>query len=779
MAEESANRPLVNECAMVEESRFFGHSPITQIDLVRVVRGHVRMRRRAFIKVLGSGLSSLSVVGVRRAVAATIGTGTSGEDSPGPGAQTGEVLALKTNTATFRINATGSLSAIEGSGGRNYVAPGEPAPVLSLRVAGKLHPANRAVWTAARNTLTLDFDNIGATATLAVREKATHVAFELIGLRIKEPVELVVWGPYPTIIGDLVGEVIGVVRDSEFAVGIQALNAKTLGGFPSQESDIEPEGVVADDSGTYPGLPSELRKQQRWLGETAKHTPFGSCLQAYCRNRGEVRSITNWGNENFPVLPFDDGGVVGSKIALLAVPAAAALPTIGEIEVAEGLPHPMLNGTWTKVAPGATASYLIVDFGESTIDQGIEMTRRAGLKYLYHSSPFETWGHFKLKPSLFPNGWDGFRECVLKGRKAGIGVGFHNLSNFITPNDPYVTPKPDARLAVTGRSVLASDLDKEQTTIQVADPTFFQKKTAMNTVVIGEELISYGSVSADAPWRLLECQRGAWGTVASRHQKSDVVAKLMDHDYKVFLTDTPLGQEIAKTLAAFCNHTDARQLSFDGIEGNWSGGMGQYGCDLFTKAWYDALKPELRGHIINDASNAHHFTWHIATRYNWGEPWYAGFRQSQTLYRLKNQLFFTRNLIPRMLGWFSVRPETTVEDAEWLCARAAGYDAGFALATSFDSQAKQGSADVDTKQAGNRAVLEAICQWENARQTGAFPESVKQDLRDVDREFRLRAVGPGEWELRPTKPAGAVVRILARADRMKTWEEFNGWAIEE
>ena len=87
--------------------------------------------------------------------------------------------------------------------------------------------------------------------------------------------------------------------------------------------------------------------------------------------------------------------------------------------MAEGLPHPMLDGMWAKTAPRATASYLIVDFGEATIDRAIAMTQQAGLKYLYHSSPFETWGHFKLKPALFPRGWDGFRDCVEKaGRPA-------------------------------------------------------------------------------------------------------------------------------------------------------------------------------------------------------------------------------------------------------------------------------------------------------------------------------------------------------------------------
>jgi hypothetical protein len=438
----------------------------------------------------------------------------------------------------------------------------------------------------------------------------------------------------------------------------------------------------------------------------------------------------------------------------------------------------MLHGAWAKLSPYATASYLIVDFSESTIDEAIEMTQQAGLKYLYHSSPFATWGHFQLKPALFPNGWDGFRTCVEQARKAGIAIGFHTLSNFITPNDPYVTPKPDPRLARTGSSPLTSGVDASQTEIPVADPACFRKQTAVSTVTIGEELVRYDRVSEQAPWRLLECQRGAWGTTASPHATGAAVSKLMDHDYKVFLTDAALGQEVARNIAAFCNHTEAKQLSLDGLEGNWSTGMGQYGCALFTQAWYDALKPALRGRMINDASNAHPYTWHIATRYNWGEPWYAGFRQSQTLYRLKNQLYFMRNLMPRMLGWFSVRNETTVEDVEWLCARAAGYDAGFALATSFESQARQGSAEGVTGKGNLREALEVVRAWETARHSSAFPESIKADLRDVDQEFRLQTLGSGEWELQRLKPAGPPVRLRADASRLKSWTSFNPGAIE-
>ena len=676
-------------------------------------------------------------------------------------APAGAALALPTQHAVFHIDAAGALSSIH-CGGRELITPGVAAPLLSVRIAGVLHAANHAQWNAQRTRLTLGFDGVDATAIVAVHAKASHIALELTELHASAPVQLIVWGPYPTSVGDLIGEEVGVVRDAEVAVGIQALNVKTLGGYPNEESDIAPDGVTADDHGVYPGLPAALREKQNWRGDTAKATSYGSSLQAYCRNRDHLRVVANWGHAQYDSPPFADGGVIGSRIALFAAPAALALDALGAIEVAEGLPHPILNGTWAKQSPDATSSYLIADFGEETIDQAIAMTKRAGLKVVYQSSPFETWGHFHLKPTLFPNGWEGFRGCVVKARMAGLGVGFHTLSNFITPNDPYVTPKPDPRLARIGESPLSAAIDAAQTEIPVSDAAIFRQKTVLNTVMIGEELIRYGAVSDAAPWRLLQCQRGAWGTQAAAHEQGAEAALLMDHGYKVFLTNPALTVEVAQKIAAFCNWTGAMQLSLDGLEGNWSTGMGQYGCSLFTDAWYEALKPPLRGQMINDASNPHHFAWHIATRYNWGEPWYAGFRQSQTLLRLHNQLFYTRNLIPRMLGWFSIRKETTVEDVEWLCARAAGFDAGFCLVMNFESKAEQAAGGVPALDERTNTILDTVRVWETARMSQAFPLFLKPALQDVTRAFRLAEAGEGAWELRPLDPPGEVVRLRAR-----------------
>jgi hypothetical protein len=297
-------------------------------------------------------------------------------------------------------------------------------------------------------------------------------------------------------------------------------------------------------------------------------------------------------------------------------------------------------------------------------------------------------------------------------------------------------------LAKVGTSVLKDDIDATQTDIPVADPVWFNqmKNNTLKTVMVGEELIRYGSVSLESPWYLLSCRRGAYGTHASAHRKNDEISKLMDHSYKVFLTNAELSQEVAQRLADLFNQTGLMQTSFDGLEGNWSTGMGQYGRTLFVTTWYNHLSNDLRGKIICDASNPGHYFWHIYTRMNWGEPWNAGFREGQTQYRLNNQAYFRRNLMPAMLGWFNMTEQTSLEDIEWLLARAAGFDAGFALNTSLQVIHANGISG---------AILDTIKAWETARMSGAFTETQKRRLQDIRQEFHIEALGTDSWNLYP------------------------------
>jgi len=641
---------------------------------------------------------------------------------------------------TIRVDGTGHLSGLIDEGtGHDYLSNAQPAPLLQIGRNRSLHRPSK--MHVHHKLITLDF----ASCTVSIRAECgpSHLSFEVTEVDPPDGADLIVWGPFPPTIAECVGETVGVVRDSRFALGIQALNVKTLGGYPESDSDVMPMYSIFEGS-DFADVDEKKRGKTLFRGNTARPTDFGSVLQAYTRDRRKDRIIENWGHEKYVAPAYDDGGVVGSRIGLFGCKAKDALDTIGAIELAEGLPHPEIDGVWGKRSPMATASYLIVGFGEETIDDAIALTRRAGLMYLYHGGPFETWGHFKLNAAQFPSGWAGLKRCVEKAKAQGVRLGVHTLSNFITTNDPYVTPVPDERLARVGAGRLTADIDGSATTIPIDDRTWFDqmKNNTLRTVMVGKELITYESVSHDRQPHLQGCARGAFGTAASAHAKGEAVAKLIDHGYRVFLADASLQAEMAATIARLFNETGLRQISFDGLEGCWASGMGQYARTLFVKKWFDCLSGELQGAVINDASNPGHYFWHIYTRMNWGEPWYAGFRESQTQYRLMNQAFYSRNLMPAMLGWFNMTPSTSLEDAEWLLARAAGFDAGFSLCTN--------AAIVDQNGMGD-AILTAVGTWEEARLGGAFTDAQKARLQDVEEEFHLETVEPGVWNLHPVR----------------------------
>jgi len=648
-------------------------------------------------------------------------------------------LKFKTDFFQISLNKTGQISEfLELKSGTNYLVKDETSPLISVRVQNDILSTESIKLDKENEVYVVSFTE-DIQAKIKIEQKSSHITFELIEISNKDNIELITWGAYPTSINRVIGETIGVVQGKTFSIGLQALNEKTLGGYPWNENDCMPQ-IDIFEQGDFTDMSEKGKRHVLYRVEAAKPTENGSSLQAYCRNRTEERIIKNWGHEKYTASTFEDGGVIGSKIALFGCPVEKTLETIGAIEIAEGLPHPQIDGQWGKTATSASAAYMIMGFGEKDFEKSLEATQKAGLHYLYQSGPFETWGHFKLDEKQFPNGIESFKQCVKKAEAEGVMLGVHTLSNFITTNDLYVTPIPDKRLAKVGSSFILGNIDKIQTEVPIESPDFFNqfKNNHLKSVVIENEIIRYGAVSETAPWRLQDCQRGAFGTTASEHKDGEVISKLADHAYKVFLTNPELTIEMSKNIADFFNQTGCRQISFDGLEGNRSTGMGNYGEILFTKTWYDNLDDKIKNHYIVDASRTSHFFWHMYTRMNWGEPWYAGFRESQTEYRLKNQKYFKRNLMPGMLGWFKMTPETSVEDIEWMLARSAAFNAGYGFVTNYETLDRNGNTD---------KILSLLGQWEKARMSQAFSEGQKQRMEDIKNEFQLKTISENEWQL--------------------------------
>lgn len=649
-------------------------------------------------------------------------------------------VSLKTDAMQIDISSTGNITSIRDlATGSDYIAKGQSAPLLALRMDTTYVNPTAASWDETAQTLTLNY-GADRTAKVAIKAADGYYTMELTEVNVpdSEHVDLALWGPYPTTISQTVGECVGVVRDSIFAFGLRALNTKTLGGYPSNEADIDPSfDIFATNS--LVDVSDSVKILYR--GQAAMHTPFGSVIQAYTRNRDRERVISMWSHDRYTAPALEDGGVIGSKIAIFGCPEPQALAYLEKIVIGEGMPHPTIDGVWNKLNPDAAQAYIIYPFNESNIEEAIAFTKRTGLKYLYHAGPFIDWGHFNLNPAEFPNGLDGLKTCVDKAAAEGIKLGFHTLSNFTTPNDKYVTPVPDKRLAKVGTTTLSGPITATQTEIVIDSPDFFNQmaNNSLHGVMVGDELIRYEKVSDQAPWTLLGCQRGAWGTTAANHAQGENISKLMDHGYNVFLTDTDLTKEEARTLANIFNYTGTEQISFDGLEGAWSTGLGQYGLSIMMQEWWDNLRPELRNNI-NDASMTTHYNWYIFTRMNWGEPWYAGFRESQMNLRLMNQDFYRRNLIPCMLGWFKYDATTSIEDLNWLMARSAAFDAGYTLVTNPKAVAGNGKSD---------ELIRAIREWENARLSLAFPAELKREMEHVANEYTLTETSPTTWDIYP------------------------------
>ncbi len=588
---------------------------------------------------------------------------------------------------------------------KEYLPSGQTVPLMQVKIAGKLYQPSAASW--AKPVLTLTYKEAKVSAKVNINNKGKYCVFELTNLDPKATVDAIVWGPYATIISETVGDFIGVVRNNEFAIGLQALNTKTTG------------GDLANDEGSTGGR-----------GTAAIKRDYGSSVQAFSLDRSRPRVIdvwADWGDPVFPkmpVPPIPGETPVGSKIAWFACPATEALNNIGAIELAEGLPHPMINGEWIKTSDVMRIPYMISEYSEENFDFLLSYAQKGGFSGLYHGEPFIKWGHFELDPKLFPNGRAGLKACVSKAKAAGLRTGLHTLTTFLTTNDEYITPVPNKHLAVSGKALLQNDLDNSDTEITVSDPQAFIKKSDMNTVWIDQELIRYETVSESAPYKLLNCSRAMHGTKASSHKKGSEVKKLVDHGYHVFFPDFELQKQVARNMSDLFNETGVDQMDFDGHEGAYASGQGDYGMDQFAYEVFTQTKHLL----INGSSRSKHFYWHLNSYLNWGEPWYGGFRESQSDYRIDNQALLERNYMPNMLGWFLLTSATTIDDIDWMMTRSAAWHAGFAFVAREKAIRENPDAD---------AVFDQIKLWLDASHGNLFTPAQRQRLKDTSHDFHL------------------------------------------
>lgn len=640
---------------------------------------------------------------------------------------------LKTRSIQIGIDNTGYFSSIRVEG-KDILHAGK-YPLVTVCADNKLITPTK--MTASGNQLKLTMSDGG---TITLKQKESDVCITLEATNVPDKYEVLLFGPLAVNIHEVVGDVVGVAQGDGLAFGMQALNIKTNAGIPDEY------GKLVTEIYGYSGKSAELSvasipAYKLAAADISDGTVFH--FSARRRNKQEYRQVQQI--EKSLVLPVEgeDGPIKGAKIAFFGSKNTDALARIGEIEVEQGLPHPLFDGEWGKTSRAAMKSYLISDFSEDNFDMILDKAKIAGFEYVYHSGPFLDWGHFNWDPKFTKGGDEGVKKMVDKAKAQGIAVGVHTLSNFTTTNDAYVTPVPSEHLLKQGVLTLTSDLDKEQTAIKIKKSDLFSMPMSLNAMQIDKELITYGSMEDQGDTYLLkDCKRGAYGTTASAHAQKTPLYKLWDYPYKTLFPDLVLQDKFADRLAELMNKTGLRQISFDGLEGCSYTGQDEYANSRFVTRFYN----QLNHNVLNDASRLSHNLWHIHTRMNWGEPWGEAMRTGQVENRIKNQHFFQRNLFPRMLGWFLIRLAdrnfecSTLEDLEWALSESAGFDSGYAMTINSNTLRRHGQID---------KLLEAIKNWDKLREAQAFSDEQKARLKDPQTEWHLEKTDEQTYNLYP------------------------------
>lgn len=642
-------------------------------------------------------------------------------------------VTLKSTDLTVSIAENGFYRSIQVQN-EELVETGH-SPLITACVKGTLVQPEKLELKKNVLQLTMQDKNV---ITLSYLETPNCITLE--ATKVPAGYDAILFGPVKVNINEVVGDVVGVVQGRGVALGVQAMNIKTIAGIPDEYIK------QVKDFYQCSGKSAELS-----VGSTpdyklaAVDLPDGAAFLFSCRNRSRAEKRQVQQLQNMEVLPVKgaDAAINGAKIALFGCSAEQALERIGAIEVEQDLPHPLFDGEWGKTARSAMCSYLITDFSEKNVDYVLDKSQIAGFKYIYHPGPFEDWGHFNWSKSFVEGGDDAVKALVDKASQRGISVGVHTLSNFTTTNDAYVTPVPSEHLLKQGRLELLMDINDSQNEISIKKTGLFALPMTLNAMMIDQELITYGEVKEEDDKMILKnCKRGAFGTVAASHGKKSPLYKLWDYPYKTLFPDLELQDKYVDRLTELFNKTGLKQISFDGLEGCSYTGQDDYAPARFVEQFYRGV-----GHnVLNDASRLSHFTWHVHTRMNWGEPWGEAMRTGQVENRIKNQNYFKRNLFPRMLGWFLIRLAdkkfecSTIEDLEWALSESAGFDAGYAMNISVNTLKKHGQMD---------QLLTAIRNWDMLREKKCFTSEQMERLKDPSTEWHLEKESENLFSLYP------------------------------
>lgn len=651
------------------------------------------------------------------------------------------------------MDASGTVtSLVDSRDGENYLATGHgTAPLVSLVIGGQqVKPTS-----LKRSGSTLMFTNSAAhtEVDVAVRDQASYATFTVT--KVEAPptadVQTLLWGPLATTLTGSLGESAGLASNSGFTAGMKVLNDRTEGGWPREDTSMGWENEVSAN-------PSDLQVAPLEQWSVGGHTPWGNLLRAFTFDYTKQRLRTNDSGYGIPVGPLSggQGSIVGSKIALYGTTPDLAPTVLSTIAKGQNLPYPTINGQWQKTAQATSKSILVLsDLNAGNVADADRFAKAAGIDMVYSlpgaDGPWQSAGHYQFNSS-FGSSDAGATALVDASTSNGVAVGAHTLSNFIDTNDPYVTPVPSADLQHGQSTTLTRPLTATDTSLTMASCAPLADGLLGRTLQIGNEFLDYtGFTAVDGECQVTGLTRGRWSSAAASHAAGATVYRMPHNEYDGALGDLKLIDATATRFATIWNTTGVAATSFDGLESASDAGWGQYGMARMVNGAYAQLKA--KDGFISETSREGSNVWDALSRASWGEVGSTSMNQV-----FINNAYYRANYLPGMLGWISLPGTAGLQTVEDTLARGAGLNAGAGFETSVSSLTNGGQ--------NTATLLDAVKQWETARNLGAFTDAQRAQFRDQSTHWHLSVVTPGRsWSLQQLdasgNPVGAAQSVTA------------------
>ncbi len=732
---------------------------------------------------------------------------------------------FSTDYLKISINKNGQITSMKNSSikpNRDFSPPDKPSPLLSLYDSNKklYYQPIKADFNRNNGVFTLNYSN-GSIAIISFLPQKKYFKLTLQSLEPRNGVDDIQWGPYHTNITNLLGDVLGVARDTSeavnYAIGALSLNDYTTGGKSENVGDISPFQYIihSPDSKRFP-LPSDLKEGQIFPigGDGISDVAFFAHAEPYYRilygnsatvdNQGRISinyhstdrrkektilfSLIPFLKTNAPnhleVQPLPEVDFIGSSIALWGSPDSIALMNvIQQIVLAEKLPYPTVNGKWIK-DPAAYIPDVSTSGGK--YDSTLVYTEQLGFKGIQledlgffsvnrGNNGYIDGTSFERKPLKFSSGNQSQRDFTERTNQRGIFVGRHTITTALPKGTKDASPMPSDSLCYQIRRILSKGISADDTLIEVNIPLYLDEigsweghGPGLNFIKIGKELIQYNGISASLPYRLLHVKRGFWDTKAAAHAVGDTIYKLQasleGYGYDGLIPNIYLQDEIAKYYADVAKINGMYYTDWDGQEWLFNQGHGYYAVKRFHRKLFDQVRkyqlPDLRimGATLSEGS------WHYMSVYNVGG--------GTNMYDLTTRVWGRpgcsegkdirdvcyANYFPATFGInFGINASSTVAQFEHIQALSVGIGVTYAL------ELNQENIESCPQK---YQIFKAIKTWENARAANAFPRWLKTQLADPARNWSLEA-GNDEntWKLYPVDEEGRKQPIILMRGR--------------